>query len=300
MNRRYTIFGFNVHSDIELNCFSGYSNEPDVRIEWGVVSDSEELDVPDAFGLRVQNQRCRISIPRVARFEISGGDRIVVEPLGAEGYREIPLYLLGSAFGFLMMQRNEFPLHGSTIVWNGKGLLVLGRSGSGKTSLAAGFANCGGKIVSDDVSRLVRLGDRYCVFPSYPSQKIWASAADALKIDVDFQKPIAKGAGKYYVDERSRFSDCPVRIDGIVEIAPGPFNSVDLAKLDRGKSLNALITHTYRYECMGLEEYLKKHFAFITEVSSNVPVYRLERPIIGFTVEEQVRQIQKNLLGGKT
>ena len=49
-------------------------------------------------------------------------------------------------------------IHGTAIALNGRGLLVLGGAGAGKTGLAAQLIMMGAKLVSDDVVVVTRTG----------------------------------------------------------------------------------------------------------------------------------------------
>lgn len=44
--------------------------------------------------------------------------------------------------------------HGSAVAWCGRGVLVLGAAGSGKSALVAGLLLAGGYLVADDLVRL--------------------------------------------------------------------------------------------------------------------------------------------------
>lgn len=50
-------------------------------------------------------------------------------------------------------------LHASCVALDGRGLLILGPSGSGKSSLALRLMSLGAQLVSDDLTRLDRVED---------------------------------------------------------------------------------------------------------------------------------------------
>ncbi|OWJ75881.1 serine kinase [Haematobacter genomosp. 1] len=50
-------------------------------------------------------------------------------------------------------------VHGSTVSVAGRGLLILGRSGSGKSGLVLQLMAFGAELVADDRTRVVRRGD---------------------------------------------------------------------------------------------------------------------------------------------
>lgn len=51
-------------------------------------------------------------------------------------------------------------LHASCVALDGRGLLILGPSGAGKSSLALRLLSLGAALVSDDLTRVDRPGDR--------------------------------------------------------------------------------------------------------------------------------------------
>jgi hypothetical protein len=57
-------------------------------------------------------------------------------------------------FHVLVVRRSHTPIHCSSVALNGRGVLVCGRSGVGKTTLAYACAQSGMQIVSDDVVHL--------------------------------------------------------------------------------------------------------------------------------------------------
>lgn len=50
-------------------------------------------------------------------------------------------------------------VHGSAVAFGGRGVLILGTSGSGKSSLALALIGRGGQLVADDRVALARRGD---------------------------------------------------------------------------------------------------------------------------------------------
>lgn len=50
-------------------------------------------------------------------------------------------------------------LHATTIAWNGRGLLILGPSGSGKSALALALMAHGADLVADDRTLITRAGE---------------------------------------------------------------------------------------------------------------------------------------------
>ncbi|MEM6373635.1 MAG: hypothetical protein AAF727_12760 [Pseudomonadota bacterium] len=83
-------------------------------------------------------------------------------------------------------------LHATCVAFEGKGALILGASGSGKSSLALQLLALGCDLVSDDQTEVVRQGE-----------VLWASAPDPIKGLIE-----ARGVGLL----RARADDAPVAL----------------------------------------------------------------------------------------
>ena len=55
-------------------------------------------------------------------------------------------------------------MHATCVDVNGSGVLIVGHSGSGKSSLAINLLALGSKLVADDQCELVKKNKKFCVF----------------------------------------------------------------------------------------------------------------------------------------
>ena len=55
-------------------------------------------------------------------------------------------------------------MHATCVDINGSGVLIVGRSGSGKSSLAINLIALGSKLVTDDQCEIVKKNNKLCVF----------------------------------------------------------------------------------------------------------------------------------------
>ena len=55
-------------------------------------------------------------------------------------------------------------MHATCVDFNGSGVLILGRSGSGKSSLAINLIALGSKLVADDQCKLVKKNNSFRIF----------------------------------------------------------------------------------------------------------------------------------------
>jgi len=116
----YHAFGLKIASAVPFLDMPQTEGSPDVTIVYGKtpesLSDAKIKGVryqagPGEFLLRVDN---------VARYYVSNGDHILIERDPDAADEEILLFLMGSAMGALLHQRNILPLHGSAIEDDGE------------------------------------------------------------------------------------------------------------------------------------------------------------------------------------
>lgn len=271
-----------------LDAYEADFDQPDVTIKLGTVNKDLQGLENGGWYFSKNDKYVAFYIPEIGAYEIIGENTIIVEPEMDAIASEIQLFLLGSAFGFLMHQKGVFPLHGSTVDMGASCITLVGHSGAGKSSLASGFIEHGFRLLSDDVSRIGLIEGIHHVYPSYPSQKIWKDAVAHMRIEHDPVKRVMNRMDKFYVNDRNRFSVDAKPIVAVIEIYPSDVTKPILNQLEKRDVLNVLITHSYRQEMMGEHTDLRGHLRFCSELAMRIPVFRLQRPREGFTVRGQV------------
>lgn len=128
---------------------------------------------------QVGQQEAVIEAPNIARYHVSRGESIVIEPHADPD--SIRLFLLSAALGALFHQRRTLPLRASSVATPAGAVVIAGQSGIGKSTLAAVLDARGWGLLSDDVT-LVRLDESGApvVVPGYPQIGLWADTLDEL------------------------------------------------------------------------------------------------------------------------
>lgn len=149
------------------------------------------LDTP---WLQMAPGELRLQVEGIARFRISGGERIAFEPWDGEvSDQDLRTFLLGSAVGAVLIQRGMVVLHGNALERDGRAVVCLGPSGAGKSTLAYGLMRQGWQLLADDLVALTPSG---LVLPGIPRIKLWPDAARAFGLDPDALPPIRQGMRK--------------------------------------------------------------------------------------------------------
>lgn len=87
-------------------------------------------------------------------------------------------YFLEAAFWMMATPMHLTPIHGACVNLGGKGVLLCGESGAGKSSLAYACARSGWSFLSDDSSNLVRSSDDRTVIGNPYQIRFRPSAVD--------------------------------------------------------------------------------------------------------------------------
>lgn len=89
-------------------------------------------------------------------------------------------YLLGPILGLVLRLRGTVCLHASAVAIANQAVVLLGPAGAGKSTTAAGFAQLGYPVFSDDVVPLSEDAAQFFVLPAYPHLRLWPDSVDSL------------------------------------------------------------------------------------------------------------------------
>jgi hypothetical protein len=249
--RYYRAFGLQISSEIALPELASSPaparSEADLSIRIGSIPDpaTPGRDVcPDVTlfdgGLLVDVEP--------ARYFISAGRDIVVEPKTATMSRDIRGYLLGSALGAALHQRSLLPLHANAIVGPAGAVAFAGPSGAGKSTLAAYLLGQGYRVQSDDVSVVTPAPDGPAVQPGVARIKLWNDALIGLGRTEGGLERIWEGEDKYSLPLPTDVAE-PATLKRIVVLSRAPSDKqLELERLTGPRAVAAVVANIYRWE----------------------------------------------------
>jgi hypothetical protein len=268
----YQLFGLRVRSEIPLpELFPAEcGGDPDVTIREGHVP-----------ALQANHDGLLLNIRDVARYHISEGKQIVVDPAPNVPERNVRLYLLGSAFGALLHQRGLLPLHANAIEVDGRAVAFMGASGSGKSTLAAWFHDRGYRVIADDVCVVgFDRTSRPTVKPGLPRLRLWKEALEASGRDSADYHRAWEGSEQW-----DKF-DVPLgapsvvdedRILGAVYLLQSA-DEFEIRRLAGARAAQALIENTYRGRAVRAAGGPRLHWEACLLVAGEVPLFEFGRP----------------------
>ncbi len=223
-----------------------------------------------------------LDIPKVARFLIQHGNHIVIQPQPGADEDSVRLFLLGSAFGALLSQRDMLVLHGNAIRIGDQCLVCVGTSGIGKSTLAAGFLQRGHAILADDVVPIDAAGR---ALPAFPRVKLWRDSAEHLGVDTTNLQRLRPGLSKFNYPLGTRFERQPLPVRWVYLLDKGAVEQPQFVATQGMQRFMPLFHNTYRrrfIEGMGRRS---EHLQRCSILASNAHVVRVQRPMAGFDVD---------------
>ena len=230
-------------------------------------------------------------------FKISNGNFIEYHLDEAIPNRDfVEIFILNTCFPHILVQCDQFAMHGSAIRMGNSSIIVSGASGSGKSTLSEVLIKKYGQFLSDDVVLIEQKDDKIYALPSFPYRKLCADAAEHFGYDKEKTIPIEENdRNKVVVVAEDDYCSTEMPLGAIVVIKPDDIEEVSIRRIVGAESLKYIIDNLYQIASYGDRNIPAPVTAKIMKMAQTVPVYELSRPNGKMTVEEQMELLEKTL-----
>ncbi|MBU8892223.1 MAG: adenylyl-sulfate kinase [Bacteroidales bacterium] len=271
----YKAFGLIIKSDFEIPELLVFKGLPDVQIKSGKAP--VQLKEITKYGVKYQAAKNEflLEVDHIAKYYVNDGAQIVVEPYKGAVDKEVRLFLLGSAFGALFLQRGLLPVHGSTVKFGNSATIFTGLSGVGKSSIAAYFVSKGYHVLADDISVV---NHKLEVVPGFPNMKIWNDVLQKLDINEKSLAEIRPNMKKFQLPVNDNYFNEALALKNIVIIITKNSPGFEYEELSGIKKFNAIKSNTYRYRFVQALEQQLDHFQLLNKLLPEIKVYKVTRP----------------------
>lgn len=299
MNQTYHIFGLKIRSSLPLpaQIIADFSadDRPDVIIEYGntpkkLFNPRDERAcyqaTPGEFLLRIDS---------VASYYVRDGNKITITPNPEAGEEQIRIFLMGSAIGALLHQRNILVLHAGAIAVNGRGVLFSGHSGTGKSTLAAAFHKRGYPFLADDVCAVIMTGGQPEVIPGFSRLKLWGDVLKKLDQDKDQLESVrwTETMDKYFLPVET-VDEKPLSLESVFILSKNCADKIDITELNGHEKIYPIINNTYRLGFLNGLGGKNHHFRQCAAVAARTRVHSVTRPDKGFRLNELMDLLEAN------
>ena len=279
----YRISGLTVAAEMELPGVVALSGPPapeDVEIRNRPVPD--ELPGVATRGpiWEMDRRRFLLRLPGIGRFLADSGRTLDVEPEHGTHAADSMPFVLGTAFGALLHQRGKFVLHASAVAVDGKAYAFCGRSGIGKSTLAAALCRAGCRFISDDMSAidLDEFGEPV-LWPDGRRLKLFDDSVSLCNLGDSRREAVRSRIGKHYVEPPSTTVDGPVPLGAVYILhEPAVASPSAIERLSRLDAAQMLLLQTYRRRMVLAMGGAATQVRITGSILRSVPVFQLTRP----------------------
>ncbi|HEY2054839.1 MAG TPA: hypothetical protein VGH14_12980 [Solirubrobacterales bacterium] len=213
MELRSTVFGLDVVADRPLAYLAGASAEPTgLRFELGLdtrrrgvawegaaerISDERDARGEVVFQIEAGRQGYRITGPEYGQTVLDAAGSRGRGRLDGAAPERWQRMLVAQALPFAAVLRGLEVFHAAGATVGGRAVLLTGRSGAGKSSLALALRRRGAGLLADDVVAVDRRGDELIAHPGAPVAAVDAAEAARLgPAQVDGDGPVLGANGR--------------------------------------------------------------------------------------------------------
>jgi hypothetical protein len=283
-------YGLWISSDLRLlepfNRLSSLDPQPDVVVRLGSVEDN----FTHSFS---KNAHFKGYLPEIGQFLIRNGKEIIVEPALNVDEQMLSSCILGSAFSVLLQQRGFLVLHASAVIIKGQAIAFIGNSGTGKSTTASAFMQCGYSVITDDVLAIQFETGYPTVIPSYPVIKLLPDAVKALVNEADDLPLLYQSSHKRVQGFDYDHLDAAYPLQRIYALSIGDHHEVET--LSSTETLFTLVHQSRAVKNLIDPAAKKLHFQQCAELTKTKRVFRLRRKPDLNTLAEIVKLVETDL-----
>lgn len=221
-----------------------------------------------------------MEVPQVASYLARNGNEVLICSREHSDPSSVRLFLAGSVFGALLHQQCILPLHGSSFSYHGKGIVICGISGTGKSSVVAAFCQQEGRFINDDITPLKIGDDRTTIMAIQTRLKLWDDTLTKLNLDSNQLERIRPSIEKFYLPGKESHAD-DQNLDQIIILSTHNKDDYCIKELGGLDKYNAIRSQIYRKIYLkGMPETAKIYFKQMLKLSTQISVKVVTRPHI--------------------
>lgn len=229
--------------------------------------------------LSIKEKELILQIDQVANYKVQNGSTISVFPYKEADHDSIQLFLNGSVLGAVLHQQKIIPFHGSSFTYNGKGIMICGHSGVGKSSVVASFCQNGGQFIDDDITPLY-IENAKIIAMNLPTKiKLWDDTINLLQIDSKELKKIRPSMDKFYIPSLASENQSNKQIDSILLLNVHNESNYKIERPDKITKFNLLRSNIYRKIYLkGMPDTERKYFNSLLKMADILDLVVIHRP----------------------
>ena len=186
--------------------------------------------------------------------------------------------LLDNVIPLVLSRRESIVLHASAVLTTHGVIAFAGKSGQGKSTLAASLAQKGCALVSDDCLVLRAEHGSWTALPSYPGVRLWPSTAEELLREDTLTTEVAHYSIKRRVSDTDLlpFAKSPAPMLKLFFLADERC-AISIQRLSAGRAFMSLIESAYNLDIRDAA-FLERQFEAVGQLTEDLPAYEIHFP----------------------
>ena len=221
-----------------------------------------------------------LRFPGLADFEVSGDGRTVVGyPTEDSDETTVEHLYINQLVPLALSRQGQPAFHASVVTLEGGAVAFLGKTGMGKSTLAASFALRGSTFLTDDALLVEEAPDGCKARPSHPSIRLWDDSVEALVGD-DFKQasPISySDKTRLLAGDALTFCEEPRNLLAAFVLENKDSEIVAIRHLAGVERYMAWLENSFLLDIED-NELLARHFEWTHRISGAVPTFALDYP----------------------
>ena len=221
-----------------------------------------------------------LRFPDLADFEVTpDGQWIACSPAPDSSADTITHLFLNQVLPLAMSARGFLSFHASAVTLGECAVAFPGRTGQGKSTLAASFSRNGSAFLTDDGLVLTETGGDYLVQPSHPSLRLWPDSEDAL---LNRKPPAILPAAytpktRFAVEGDLRHCAVPRPLRALFFLGPGETAEPEIRPIPPSEAMVGLLSNAFQLDVED-KAALRRQFGSTARLCDRVPGFRLDYP----------------------
>jgi len=228
--------------------------------------------------MKVNQQEFSIDVEGVGSFFAKNGNYIEFCPTKDADPEWINLSLNSQMLVALLHQRKIINFHASSFIFNDTGIMLLGETGAGKSSITASFVLNGAGFLSDDLTAVTFKSDVPLIWPVYRKIRLHKETIQQLSTDFDLITEEESITGKYWLKvKEARVDHTPLHIIFKLEIHEG--SDIKFAELKPDENFALLRSEICSWEMLkGMPDTEAAYLQQLIDIVHHVKIVKVVRP----------------------
>lgn len=178
-----------------------------------------------------------------------------------------------------LSRQGKLVLHAACVEVGEAGLAFVGKSGQGKSTLAASFARNGHRFLTDDGLQIEEASGEIVVQPSRASVRLWDDSRDAVLHSDRVAAPPVEYTSKsrFLADQSLAYCDQPRALRVAYLLGDGTATEPTISPVRASEAMVELVKYSFLLD-IEEREALTRHFSQLSRLVSAVKVFRLDYP----------------------